>query len=81
MPPYPTKHLPGTPGKIAVMAWRIEMGYHLHHPDDATLYDHPLFRRQITHNEDGIPVHPNDPLPDTRGLLEQLATTNWCNSE
>jgi hypothetical protein len=34
-PPSPTEYLPGTEGKIRVMEWRYENGYHIHHPDDA----------------------------------------------
>ena len=35
LPPRPTTALPGTPEKIAIMAARLEAGYHLHHPKDA----------------------------------------------
>jgi hypothetical protein len=35
--PNPTVHPPGTPGKIAVLEERARNGYHLFHPDDATL--------------------------------------------
>ncbi len=35
LPPEPTHHLPGTEEKIAVMAQRVEDGYHPSHPDDA----------------------------------------------
>jgi hypothetical protein len=31
----PTNELPGTEAKLQVMRQRIELGQHLHHPDDA----------------------------------------------
>src|SRR5687767_6978013 len=39
LPPHPTDHPPGTEGKVAVMAWRWENEYHIHHPGDARLSD------------------------------------------
>src|SRR5262245_56459506 len=36
LPPKPTRHSPGTAGKVAVLAWRARHGYGLWHPDDAT---------------------------------------------
>lgn len=37
LPLEPTRHLPGTRDKQAVMAERLLEGYHIHHPDDARL--------------------------------------------
>jgi hypothetical protein len=37
LPPFPTDALPGTPEKIAVLAWRASEGLALWHPDDALL--------------------------------------------
>lgn len=37
LPPRPTRHPPGTEGRLVVMAWRTEHGYALWHPDDARL--------------------------------------------
>lgn len=34
LPPSPTKHIPGTEAKICVLEWRVENGFHPHHPDD-----------------------------------------------
>jgi len=36
-PPEPTNHLPGTPGKVQVMAERLEARYAIWHPQDAKL--------------------------------------------
>lgn len=33
-PPKPTREIPGTEGKIAVMEWRVANGYAPHHPHD-----------------------------------------------
>ncbi len=33
-PPEPTKAIPGTEAKIAVMEWRVANGYRPHHPHD-----------------------------------------------
>jgi hypothetical protein len=37
LPPYPTKALPGSPEKIAVLTERARRGLELFHPDDAPL--------------------------------------------
>lgn len=37
LPPFPTHHMPGTPGKIAVMAERVRKKQQLYHPLDARL--------------------------------------------
>ncbi len=42
LPPEPTHHLPGTPGKEKVMMERLEQGFHLHHPDDARVEEESL---------------------------------------
>ena len=34
LPARPTRHAPGTPGKVAVMAARVKAGEQLFHPDD-----------------------------------------------
>lgn len=39
LPDRPTHHLPGTPGKIAVMRRRAAKRQQLFHPDDARLDD------------------------------------------
>jgi hypothetical protein len=36
LPPGPTRHGPGTRGKLVVLAWREEHGFALWHPGDAT---------------------------------------------
>lgn len=35
LPPWPTRALPGSRMKVAVMAWRYRRGYALFHPLDA----------------------------------------------
>lgn len=35
--PSPTRHLPGSAGKVEMMMERFWAGFQLHHPDDATL--------------------------------------------
>jgi len=36
-PPFPTNALPGSPEKIQVLTQRLEHGFDLWHPNDATL--------------------------------------------
>jgi hypothetical protein len=55
IPPEPTKFLPGTPEKIAVLTWRVENGYLLWHPDDAVRDD----------DNCDIPVIVNDAADET----------------
>lgn len=49
----PTVHPPGSPGKLAVLATRIENGENLWHPTDATDFENShertlnLFRRRV----------------------------------
>jgi hypothetical protein len=40
-PPCPTKHMPGSTGKVEVMRWRDDQGYQVHHADDATSDERP----------------------------------------
>jgi hypothetical protein len=41
LPPSPTHHLPGTAEKVAVMKWRDDQGYQVHHPGDAVEDERP----------------------------------------
>jgi hypothetical protein len=34
LPPEPTRAIPGTEEKKAVLEWRVANGYHPHHPKD-----------------------------------------------
>jgi hypothetical protein len=36
-PPFPTSAAPGSPEKILVLTQRLEQGFDLWHPDDATM--------------------------------------------
>jgi len=36
-PPFPTNAAPGSPEKIVVLTQRLEQGFDLWHPNDATL--------------------------------------------
>jgi hypothetical protein len=36
-PPFPTSAAPGSPEKILVLIQRLEQGFELWHPDDATV--------------------------------------------
>jgi hypothetical protein len=41
LPPWPTHYLPGTAEKVALMKWRDDQGYQVHHPLDATEDERP----------------------------------------
>jgi hypothetical protein len=72
LPPYPTMALPGSAEKIEVMMWRQKRGYHLYHPLDAKFSDDPrIVFRQMVRDFDNTPIHPNDPPPDLRTIVQK----------
>lgn len=77
-PPMPTSHPPGSEGRVEIMAWRLDHGYALVHPDDATAED--ADGTQVQEAPD--PVHPDDltngvEMDRSKGQLCWRARPRW----